>query len=228
MRSALALLSAATIVGLAPGSASATTTQQLLVLDREAVVHSAPSPGATAVARLSRLTPLTGSRSALPIVGRRIGKDGKDWVRVRLPIRPSRSTGWIRAAAGHAGHANWTILVDLSERRATAFRRGKRQVTFAVVVGAPSTPTPPGTYFVTEKLHIGNRTEGPWALATSAYSDVLRQFAGGPGQIALHGRIGLAAPVGSAASHGCVRFDPDAITWLAKHVQNGTTLVIRR
>ena len=65
---------------------------------------------------------------------------------------------------------------------------------------------------------------GPWALATSAFSHVLQEFDGGPGQIALHGRAGpLAAdPLGTAASHGCIRLDNDVIRRLAGLLPNGT------
>ena len=112
-------------------------------------------------------------------------------------------------------------------RSATVFDGAKARATFSVVVGQPSTPTPLGTFFIVEKIHVGLRvTDGPWALATSAYSNVLEQFAGGPGQIALHGVVGLRAPLGTFASHGCVRFGNDAITWIATHVGNGTPVII--
>jgi lipoprotein-anchoring transpeptidase ErfK/SrfK len=69
---------------------------------------------------------------------------------------------------------------------------------------------------------------GPWVLATSAYSSVLQEFDGGPGQIGLHGRTGLPEPLGSAASHGCVRFSDRAIAWLARRATPGTTIEVRR
>ena len=98
-----------------------------------------------------------------------------------------------------------------------------------MIVGKPSTPTPLGRFFVTEKLHIAPGVpEGPWALATSAYSDVLQEFAGGPGQIALHGTVGLDAPLGTFSSHGCIRFANAAITWLAHHIDAGTPIVVER
>jgi lipoprotein-anchoring transpeptidase ErfK/SrfK len=98
---------------------------------------------------------------------------------------------------------------------------------YTVIVGHPATPTPLGTFFVVEKLHLApGVTEGPWALATSAYSNVLYEFAGGAGQVALHGIVGLRAPLGTFSSHGCVRFGNDAITWIAEHVDNGTPITI--
>jgi len=48
------------------------------------------------------------------------------------------------------------------------------------------------------------------------------------GIVALHGRGYLTAPVGTAASHGCVRFNDRDIAWMAKHVPNGTRVDIQR
>ena len=77
-------------------------------------------------------------------------------------------------------------------RRATVYRGGRRVRSFAVVVGAPSTPTPLGRFFVVERVRQARGSAlGPWVLATSAYSNVLQEFDGGPGQIGLHGRTGL-------------------------------------
>ena len=78
-----------------------------------------------------------------------------------------------------------------------------------------------------EKLHLApGVTEGPWALATSAYSYVLQEFAGGPGQVALHGVVGMSDPLGTFSSHGCIRFANAAITWIAEHVDDGTPVVV--
>jgi lipoprotein-anchoring transpeptidase ErfK/SrfK len=67
---------------------------------------------------------------------------------------------------------------------------------------------------------------GPFALATSARSNVLQTFAGGPGQIALHGTAGLSGALGTAASHGCVRLSTGAITWLARRIGSGVPFTV--
>ena len=67
----------------------------------------------------------------------------------------------------------------------------------------------------------------PFALATSARSNVLQEFEGGPGQIALHGTNGLSGAPGTAASHGCIRLNTSAITWLARRIGSGVPLTIR-
>jgi hypothetical protein len=190
------------------------------------VAHTGPSAAARPVARVAATTPLTSSPSVLPVIARRRGGDGAEWLRVRLPARPNGATGWVRANAGHILITRWQIVIRRSARRADVMEAGTRRATFPVIVGRRSTPTPLGTFFVVETLHIGRHLEGPWALATSAYSNVLHEFAGGNGQVALHGRVGLPERLGTFASHGCVRFGNAAITWIARHVGAGAAIVI--
>ena len=66
----------------------------------------------------------------------------------------------------------------------------------------------------------------PFALATSARSNVLQEFNGGPGQIALHGTNNISGALGTAASHGCIRLSTQAITWLARRIGSGIPLTI--
>ena len=156
------------------------------------------------------------------------GPAGGRWLRVQLPMRPNGASGWIPADSGSAGKTAWRIIVHRGAHRATIVRGTKVMANYMVVVGQPTTPTPLGTFFVVEKVRIApGVTEGPWALATSAYSEVLGEFAGGPGQVALHGIVGLDAPLGTSASHGCIRFGNTAITWLATHIDQGTPIVIQ-
>jgi lipoprotein-anchoring transpeptidase ErfK/SrfK len=206
-----------------PAPAAAARTAKLL--------HAAPvrnSPGGRTVGRLAATRPLTGSPTVVPVLAA-AARDGRRWLRVRLPRRPNGATGWIAADGTVIAVARWRVVVDRSQRRAAIYRAGRRARTFRVVVGALSTPTPLGHFFVAERVRQPRGSAlGPWVLATSAYSDVLQEFDGGPGQIGLHGRTGLPAPLGTAASHGCVRFADGAIAWLARRAGPGTPLVVRR
>jgi lipoprotein-anchoring transpeptidase ErfK/SrfK len=148
---------------------------------------------------------------------------------VRLPQRPNGATGWIAADGTMAGEVRWSVRVSRGRRRATIYRDGRHVRSFRVVVGKRSTPTPLGRFFVAERVRQPSGSAlGPWVLATSAYSNVLQQFGGGPGQIGLHGRTGLPGALGSAASHGCIRFSDRAIRWLAARARPGTPITIRR
>jgi lipoprotein-anchoring transpeptidase ErfK/SrfK len=59
---------------------------------------------------------------------------------------------------------------------------------------------------------------GSWVLELTAHSDVLQQFDGGDGTVAIHGRGGasLQDPLGTALSHGCIRPSNDAIDRLVQ------------
>jgi lipoprotein-anchoring transpeptidase ErfK/SrfK len=206
-----------------PASASAIPTAKLL---HSVAVRDGPS--GHAVGRLDATRPLTGSPTVVPVLSAS-RRDGRTWLHVRLPRRPNGATGWIAADGTVIASTRWRVAVDRSRRRARVYLRGRRVRTFGVVVGARSTPTPVGRFFVVERVRqASGGALGPWVLATSAYSNVLQEFGGGPGQIGLHGRTGLPAPLGSAASHGCVRFSDRAIAWLARRARPGTPVAIRR
>jgi lipoprotein-anchoring transpeptidase ErfK/SrfK len=211
------------VASASPAVPASTPTVTLLI---PAGVHTYPGTSAPTTSVVAPTRPLTGSPTVLPVVGT-AEANGVKWVRVRLPQRPDNSTGWISTAGTRAGSDPWHILVSESAFTARVYEHGKLVVTFPVIVGKPSTPTPTGHFFVAEVLDEGYGTvSGPYALATSDYSNVYQEFEGGPGQIALHGRVGLSDPISTAASHGCVRFLNQDIVWLAAHIPAGTPIDI--
>jgi lipoprotein-anchoring transpeptidase ErfK/SrfK len=186
-----------------------------------------PDSGSARRVWVERLRPITEGRTVLPVIGHRTGANGVKWLRVRLPGRPNNSTGWIRKARTTRSQTSWHVVVDLSQRRVTVFRRGRVVRVFSAVVGTASTPTPKGRYFVEETVlltarHVG----GPYGLALSARSYVLQEFAGGPGQIAVHGVWNVGGTMGTAASHGCVRLDTASITWIGERIGPGVPVTI--
>jgi lipoprotein-anchoring transpeptidase ErfK/SrfK len=202
--------------------------EPLVELRRDHVARTRPSVRAHRIEVVAARRPLTGVRTRLPVLDHETSRDGRSWVHVRLPGRPSGHTGWIPAS--HTRHAStpWRIAVKLSARRVTVFQDGRMVRRFRAIVGAPSTPTPQGSFFVEEALALSPDAPGnPFSLATSARSSVLQEFDGGPGQIALHGTNGLSDALGTAASHGCVRLSTAAITWLARRIGRGVPLTIR-
>lgn len=177
---------------------------------------------------VSRHRPLTGTTTTLPVITRVLDERGATWLRVMLPGRPNGRTGWIRAHGTTRGFVPWRIVVTLSSREVRAYHDGRLMRTFQGVVGARRTPTPTGRFFVEESVRLGTGEVGaPYALALSARSTVLQRFAGGPGQIALHGMDNVGGVVGTAASHGCVRLGTQAIRWLAARMRPGTRVTVR-
>ncbi len=193
------------------------------------VPHTRPSLRAPRLTPVRARRPLTGVRTVLPDLGRRTSATGRRWVRVALPGRPNGSRGWITASRTRAGSTPWAITVKLRARLVTVYHLGRPVRRFRAIVGAPRTPTPRGRFFVEEALALrAGDAGGPYALATSARSDVLQEFEGGPGQIALHGRNHLPGVAGTAVSHGCIRLSSTAITWLSRRIGAGVPLRITR
>jgi lipoprotein-anchoring transpeptidase ErfK/SrfK len=216
-------------VGVAPAAPAPTprpwVAQPLVVLLGDHVARRAPNATAAPIEAVAARRPLTRVRTVLPVLGSR-GRDDA-WLRVRLPGRPNGHAGWIASARTRPTSTPWRIEVSLSTRRVAVLRAGRVVREFAAIVGKPSTPTPRGGFFVEEGLRLSSSASGaPFALATSARSDALREFDGGPGQIALHGTGNLSGSLGTAASHGCVRLSPQAIAWLASRIGAGVPLSI--
>lgn len=227
---AAALLSALTcgIVSVPPASASALPVgQDLVVLLHGHVARTAPAMNARAKETVTSRRPLTGVRTVLPVLGQATSRGGRAWVKVLLPGRPNGSEGWITTSGTMPSWTGWRLSVNLRARVVVVYDRGVIVRRFPAVVGASSTPTPQGRFFIEEGLSLSPQASGaPFALATSARSTVLRKFDGGPGQVALHGMGNLPGPLGTASSHGCVRLDTPDITWLATHIGAGVPLTI--
>jgi hypothetical protein len=201
--------------------------QTLAVLLGPHQAFSKPSRDSLPLARVRVQRPVTGERTVLPVLGETTGADGLSWLHVRLPGRPNGQTGWIRQYATLASTTAWHVVVETSRRLVLVYRDGRLVRTFKAVVGKPSTPTPHGEFFVEESVELRSDDPGaPFALALSARSEVLQEFAGGPGQIALHGLGNVGGIPGRAVSHGCVRLDAQAMRWLVARIGPGVPVTI--
>jgi lipoprotein-anchoring transpeptidase ErfK/SrfK len=188
-----------------------------------------PALGARGAAHLWTNTGFSNRRAVYPVLRHQVLDDGSEWLQVQALRNRTQVKVWIPKWATRRVWIDYRIKVDISSRLATIYRGGKVVRRFRVVVGGPSTPTPTGHWYVVDRMRLRESwAYGKWALATSAFSRVLKRFDGGLGQVALHARGSLSAPVGTAASHGCVRFRDGDIAWLAAHVPNGTGVWIQR
>lgn len=219
----LALLLLALIALTWTGAAAAVSpSQELVVLLGPHPARWQPAVRSATISLVPARTPITGERTVLPVLARK-----GHWLRVRLPGRPNGHTGWISQAATGRSVTAWHLLVDRTHRRVTVYRAGRPVRVFRAIVGKPSTPTPSGEYFVEESIALRAADVGaPFALALSARSDVLQEFGGGPGQIALHGLGNIGGLLGSAVSHGCVRLDNDVMRWLVYRIGPGVPVSI--
>ncbi|HEX4812125.1 MAG TPA: L,D-transpeptidase [Nonomuraea sp.] len=154
-------------------------------------------------------------------------KDG-DWLKVLLPVRPNGSTGWVKASDVKLTSTTRRVEIDPKEFTFTVFDGDRVLRTGKVATGEGGTPTPAGRFYFTELIRPPNPNGayGAYAFGLSGFSPTLKTFAGGPGQLAVHG-TNQASALGGKASHGCVRVSNDDITWMAKNLAIGTPVVVK-
>jgi lipoprotein-anchoring transpeptidase ErfK/SrfK len=157
-----------------------------------------------------------------------VQEEREGWLRALLPMEPNGSEGWIRARDVALSEHTYRIRVDLSARRLTVFRADRVALRERVAVGQPAAPTPTGLFFTTVLVEPDDPSGpyGRFAYGLSAYSEVYEEFAGGEGQVAIHG-TNAPSLIGQAVSHGCIRMENSAITRLARTVPLGTPVRIR-
>lgn len=194
------------------------------------VARAAPRRDARVTARVGTVAAWDRGPVALLVLAAQTDTSGGRWLRVLLPERPNGRSGWIDADFARLRETPWRLVVDRGSRRASAYRDGRRVRSWPVVVGKPSTPTPRGLFAVYERVRQpAGSVLGPFVLHLTAHSNTLKNYGGGPGRVALHGRDGglLGDPLGSARSHGCVRMSNGLIRWLASRALPGTPVEIR-
>jgi len=157
-----------------------------------------------------------GTDEVLLILARARDADGRAWLKVRLPVRPNGSVGWIpRSVVGEIRRVTSWLRID-----------GKVILRARIGIGRRQWPTPRGEFYVRSRLS-GRRLGaiyGPLASGTSATSDVLTDWPGG-GVVGIHGtnEPGL---IPGRISHGCIRLRNRDIVRLGRRLQIGTPITI--
>lgn len=148
-------------------------------------------------------------------------RDG--WLKVRLPMRPNHRSGWIPASSVETEDLDVKVYVDLDDRELTVLQGDDIILQTPVAIGTTENPTPIGTFSITDKLATPDAAGayGPYALGLSGYSETLTEFAGGDGQVGIHGTNDPAS-IGQAASHGCIRVPNEIVEQLADLLPLGT------
>lgn len=190
--------------------------------------RSAPRADAAAVRQIGTVAPFWGGPNVLLVLGSRtVG--GERWLDVLLKGMPAGSHGWIPARSALLARTDRRIVVDLSERTLVFQQGGRTRLRTGVVVGAPESPTPTGQFAVDAVAdEPAGSVLGPRVLALVAYSRTLAHYQGGIPQAAVHAFDQLGDPLGTAASHGCVRAPQAVVNRLLTLAPRGTPVLIRR
>ena len=168
------------------------------------LLYAHPGPGAQRVGALAATNDWS-QPLWLPAVSGFVDDEGTTWFRVRLPIRPNGSTGWVRGDQVRPQVRHDRIVVDLSAHRLRRVDAGHMVDDLSVGVGAPSTPSARGRFFVWAHVPTGDPTGpyGVFVLGLSGFSNVITEWVGG-GRMAIHGTADP-SDRGHDVSHGCVR-----------------------
>jgi len=192
---------------------------------RRANIQSQPS-GSSRVLGTVRYYSSSGVDEVYGVLAVTADSQGRRWLRVRLPMRPNGRTGWIpEDALGQLQVSQQQLTINRRTLRATLFDKGRKVWSSRIGVGAASTPTPSGTYYVTAR--VSSKEFGPaygnWTFMTTAYSRLL-DWPGG-GVVGVHGtnRPGL---IPGRPSHGCVRIRNSDMAKLAARMKTGTPITI--
>lgn len=175
------------------------------------------SPDGSAILTLNPTTDFGTTRVLLVEEAR----DG--WLKVRLPVRPNHSSGWVPASSLTVEDLDMNVYVDLETRVLTVRSGDQTLISTPVAIGTDENPTPTGTFSITDKLETPDPTGayGPFAIGLSGFSENLTEFAGGNGQIGIHGTNDPDS-IGREASHGCIRVPNSVVEQLAELLPLGT------
>lgn len=204
------------------GSVAEATTSIAARITHDGVkVHSDPSDSAKVVTTLNTKTPL-GSKTTL------LAEETQgDWVKVDLPIRPNGSTGWVKSSDVELRTNTTAVAVDRAHHKLQVVKDGDIVLESTVAIGSDENPTPTGTFYITDMVDTGapNGAYGPFAFGLSGHSETLTEFAGGDGQLGIHG-TNEPASIGQSVSHGCVRVPNETVRQLVSIVPLGTPVTV--
>ena len=217
-----ALLSAkrVTTTSTAPPAFQAFTTLTTKVPELNA--YESPSDTAKVVNTFSDKTEYQQPRTLLAV------DQQPGWFQALLPMRPNGTIGWVKEADVTPGSTTYAIKIFLAEHKLQLLESDNVVLEAPIVGGKPETPTPLGKYYITDPVDLQARPNGAYgayALGISGYSEVLKTFNGGPGQIAIHGGA-FESNLGQDVSNGCIRVLNDIILQIATTVPLGTPVEI--
>ena len=147
-----------------------------------------------------------------------IARTEGDWLGVPAAELPNGRLGWIRDddEAIRTLETSYSVIADISERRLELHYGDRVLERFGVTVGAPGSPTPPGSYAITDGLagaEVGTYY-GCCILALTGHQPNLPSDWLGGDRIAIHGTPGS---IGDAGSGGCLRAsDMDMVSLFAR------------
>jgi hypothetical protein len=205
------------------GGAPRTPAAALVHVRAGMTMRARPDAGARAIGTM----PSNSKYYHVPIVAwvEEVSSNGR-WGRVEVPYSWPRRDGWILIAGLRHETTGVSVDVDLSHHRITVTRFGRRLLSAPAATGAPSSPTPPGDYFVTDRVPFSvGSSYGAFAFGISGIQPHLPPGWSGGNQLAIHGTNDPGS-IGGSNSAGCVRVGAATLRRLIPLLRLGTPVVI--
>jgi lipoprotein-anchoring transpeptidase ErfK/SrfK len=197
---------------------------QIAVVKRRTALRR--TPGGRRLATVATKTAWRASNWSQPRVLPVVEQRG-DWLRVIATELPNGRSGWIAARDVDVGPNPFAVRVDLSRRQITVTKDGRVVRRMPAAVGEQGTPTPRGTFAVTDRLNFVDQGSvyGCCVLALSAHQPNTAPGWSGDDRIAIHATPDKSS-IGRRQTNGCMRVpDPDA-AWLMTRVPLGTVVTV--
>ena len=191
----------------------------------ETVAHSSPGYGRV-ISHVSTRAKFYGGSNTLLILGE-VRARGSSYLQVLLPQRPNATVAWVNANDFLISADPYRLVVSISSRRVSIYKRGHQVASTRAVVGALSTPTPLGLFAISEDVpQPAGSVLGSHVITLTAHSDALARFDGGDGTVGIHGYERLGAPLGTRESHGCIRV-PEGFVRSVLGIPEGTPVLVQ-
>jgi lipoprotein-anchoring transpeptidase ErfK/SrfK len=156
----------------------------------------------------------------------RLSSDGR-FGRLAVPYTASSRSGWIPLSGLRDSWSPIEVHVSLSRHELVVRRRGSVLFRAASATGTPSSPTPRGRYFVTDRVGFPSGGYlGRFAFGLSGIQPRLPPGWTGGDQLAIHGTNDPSS-IGRSASAGCVRVAHGTVRRLRPLLRLGTPVIIR-
>ncbi|HEX7248459.1 MAG TPA: L,D-transpeptidase [Actinomycetota bacterium] len=196
----------------------------LVRVPRDMAVRANPNPDASVVGTM----PSGSKYYDVPITAwvEDVSPDGR-WGRVEIPYVWPRRHGWILLRDLARRTTGVEVQVDLSEHRITVTRFGRSLFGMPAATGAVISPTPPGEYFVTDRIAFSGGSLGTFAFGISGIQPNLPPGWNGGNQLAIHGTNDPSS-IGRSASAGCLRVSERSLDRLKPLLALGTPVLVVR
>jgi lipoprotein-anchoring transpeptidase ErfK/SrfK len=197
--------------------------------------------GESLLVHLERSIPVTarpgGGRTiaTMPATSRYYGEPLVAWVRrvqdgrfglVSIPYVVGTPTGWIALRGLELSTTDIAVEADRSRHELVVRRDGEVILRAPAATGAASSPTPTGSYFVTDRVAFPRGGAlGTYAFGISGIQPNLPPGWDGGDQLAIHGTNDPSS-IGRSASAGCLRVSERVLDRLRPLLGLGTPVLI--